>query len=305
MALMNKQFIRNIPSLTKNEQEQLADRHVLVAGCGGLGGYAIEYLTRLGIGKLTVADNDEFETTNLNRQLLATHDTLGKFKVFAAEARAKAINPNIAICPWHSRIDKNTADTAIHGTDLVIDALDNAEDRLILEEACARAEIPLIHGAVVGWLAQVMVVSPGSGSLRKLYANNAYSKSKSTLTVAPAFCAAIQVSEAIKILCGRSSDLEDKVLAVDLERLEWRVGDPKEQLFEPRQIKITVKQQCNSKELEVFENTTIRQALGTLLDIPRTSVLRNGISITEAEAETAAVENGDVFTIRRGIGVGG
>ena len=126
MALMNKQFIRNIPSLTKNEQEQLADRHVLVAGCGGLGGYAIEYLTRLGIGKLTVADNDEFETTNLNRQLLATHDTLGKFKVFAAEARAKAINPNIAICPWHSRIDKNTADTAIHGTDLVIDALDNA-----------------------------------------------------------------------------------------------------------------------------------------------------------------------------------
>ena len=251
---MKKQFSRNIPSLSREEQAQLMTRHVLVAGCGGLGGYVIEYLARLGIGKLTVVDLDSFEETNLNRQLLSTHDDLGRSKVFAAEARVKAVNPDTTVRPWPARLDAVTVDTAVAGKDLVIDALDNPEDRLLLADACGRAGIPLVHGAVAGWLAQIMVVTPGSGSLHKLYENNVVSQSKSTLVITPALCAAVEVGEAVKLLCGKSSELEDRVLVIDLNTLEQRICAPDEPLFPPRQIRVTVQQPGAKGEREVPEN---------------------------------------------------
>ena len=75
-----------------NQQEELGEKSVAVIGCGGLGGYAIEMLARVGVGHLRVCDGDAFAETNLNRQLLCTEDMLGKSKAEAAAERIRAVN---------------------------------------------------------------------------------------------------------------------------------------------------------------------------------------------------------------------
>ena len=134
----------------------------MVAGCGGIGNYVIEYLARAGVGRITAVDSDVFEESNLNRQLYATAATLGKNKVTAAAERVREIAPGTAFDFWLSRLRGSTAPSALRGKDLVLDALDSIEDRLMLEEACGEAGLYLVHGAVAGWMAQAMTVSPAA-----------------------------------------------------------------------------------------------------------------------------------------------
>ena len=81
---MDARFPRNIPALTEAECQLLQSKNVLVVGCGGLGGYILEYLARIGIGAIRCADGDRFDRSNLNRQLLCTEETLGKPKAATA-----------------------------------------------------------------------------------------------------------------------------------------------------------------------------------------------------------------------------
>ena len=89
MFELRERHSRNIPSLSIEEMEKLAESRVLVVGCGGLGGNIIEHLTRAGVGSLTVVDGDVFEESNLNRQLLSTSENLGQKKAAAAAERVK------------------------------------------------------------------------------------------------------------------------------------------------------------------------------------------------------------------------
>ena len=86
---MEERYSRNGGALSAEEQRQLADASVLVLGCGGLGGYVIELLARIGVGRIAAADGDVFCVSNLNRQLLCTEETLGMNKALAAEARVR------------------------------------------------------------------------------------------------------------------------------------------------------------------------------------------------------------------------
>ncbi len=83
--------------LSREENLMLRKKSAVVVGCGGLGGYIIEMLTRIGIGKLTVIDGDVFEDSNLNRQLLATPENLGTSKAAAALKRIQMINPDVQV----------------------------------------------------------------------------------------------------------------------------------------------------------------------------------------------------------------
>lgn len=220
---MEERYARNIPAISPEEQRLLKEKRVLVAGCGGLGGYLVETLTRLGVGEITVVDGDVFEPSNLNRQLLCTLPSLGQSKVLTAKERAQAVNPEVLLHAAEKYLDVSNAEELTAGQDLVLDALDSAPARLLLEEACTQSGVVLIHGAVQGWLAQVAVVPPGSGVLRRLYGERAGSGEKSTLPFTPPFCAAIQGAQAVELLCGRHSQLESKVLLADLRQLEWDV----------------------------------------------------------------------------------
>lgn len=209
----------------------LRDRSVLVVGCGGLGGYAIEYLARLGVGHITAVDGDVFSESNLNRQLLSTTDNIGRSKASEASARVSAIDPKIRFNAVAEFLSEENAAKLLQGIDIVIDALDNVGSRLVLEDACEAAGITIVHGAVQGWNLQAAVVAPGSRTLHKLYkadsqASRAQSdsaetpESKSCLCPTPACCAAIQVAEALKLLLGRESTLTGNMLFMDLQTME-------------------------------------------------------------------------------------
>ena len=220
---MNERYTRNIPAISVQEQSILHKKKVLVAGCGGLGGNIIENLLRLGIGEITAVDGDSFQSSNLNRQLLSSETAIGTSKAVAAQMRAAQVNSGIVLHAKEVYLDENNADELLKGQDLVIDALDNIHSRLILEDACAKAGIPLIHGAICGWQAQISTVLPGSNILHELYAGCPEATDKSTLAFTPALCAAVQVSEALKLLCGHSGDLENKLAVIDLRYMDWNI----------------------------------------------------------------------------------
>lgn len=125
--------------------ERLRRSHVAVFGLGGVGGYAVEALARAGIGKLTLVDHDTFSLTNLNRQILATQDTIGVSKVRTAEARIRAIDPATVVVARETFFLPDTAaDFDFSEYDYVIDAIDTVTGKLALVEACRNAGTPVI-----------------------------------------------------------------------------------------------------------------------------------------------------------------
>ena len=218
---MESRYERNIPAVSAEEQEILKHKKVLVAGCGGLGGYVLEYLARIGVGELTFADGDVFEASNLNRQILSSPDVLGRPKAQTALERIRRINPDIRTKVFDAFLNAENADEMVSGQDLVIDALDNVAARLLLEDTCARHQVTLVHGAIQGWAMQAAVIRPGEGVLHRLYGNEGASASKTSLSFTPAACAAVETAEALKLLCGRPSSLEGKLLRADLRTMEW------------------------------------------------------------------------------------
>lgn len=219
---MEGRYLRSLGALTPEELEKLRHSRVLVAGCGGLGGYLVELAARLGIGSLTVVDGDVFEAGNLNRQLLSTEALLGKNKARTAAARVQKVNSDVEVRAVEEYLTESNAAALVSGHDLALDALDSVEARKLLASACARENVPMVHGAVCGWNAQVCTVLPGSDILERVYANGA-SPDKSTLSFTPSLCASLQTAEAVRLLTGQPPALAEKLLLVDLRYMDWRI----------------------------------------------------------------------------------
>ena len=209
-------YARQLPILTEAGQRRLAEKRVLIVGCGGLGGHLAEHMVRLGVGHIRAVDPDVFEESNLNRQLLSTTPLLGASKAQAAAARARAIDPNVDFEAVPEAFTAENGDRLLGGCDLVLDGLDSVRDRLLLEAACARHDLPLVHGAVAGELVEAAVSPPGSGLLKTLYEGAPEPAMKATLAYAPACCAAIQSAQALRLLLGEEPPLWGKVLQLDL-----------------------------------------------------------------------------------------
>ena len=200
---MEERYIRNLGALTEDECALLRTKTVFVAGCGGLGGYLIEMLLRLGVGTILAADGDSFEASNLNRQLLSSPSALGKPKAGAAAERAALVNPDVRFVAIPEFVTKENAAELIRGCDAVLDALDNITARRILARACAEEGIPLVHGAICGWSAQAAAIMPGEDLIDRIYPEGARLGSKTSLSFTPPFCAALQVALCTRLLTGR------------------------------------------------------------------------------------------------------
>ena len=221
MAEVKERHSRNVPALSAEDMERIYRSRVLVVGCGGLGGNNIEYLTRAGIGFLRVVDGDAFAPSNLNRQILSTSAGLGMPKAIAAADRIKAIDPDVeaeAVCEY---LTKENAASLMAGVDLVIDALDNIDSRLILEDAAAEAGLTIVHGAIRGWDLQVMIVPPGSGLLHELYVAPPEKSVSPSLPVTPAACAAMQSAVALRLLTGKDTLGERTLLVGSLSDMSF------------------------------------------------------------------------------------
>ncbi|MCL2107493.1 MAG: HesA/MoeB/ThiF family protein [Oscillospiraceae bacterium] len=221
---MEQRYKGNLGAFTPEEIELLHTKKICVAGCGALGGHCLEQLARLGAGHLTAIDGDVFEPANLNRQLLALESNLGQPKAEAAKQRLARVNSLVEICARQVWITAQNAGQLLAGHDVVIDTSGDIKTRRVLIEACAELRIPLVIGALSGWNAQVCVVPPGSGAYDRLCPPDLEPPlPEGTPAFTPALTASLQVSEALKLLCGKGEALADRLLCVDLLRQEYGV----------------------------------------------------------------------------------
>ena len=223
---MLARYSRNIATLSIEENESLSQRKVCVIGCGGLGGYIIEMLGRLGVGHITAVDGDVFEESNLNRQILSDVEVLGVKKALIAQKRMSKVNPFVKVETVIERLTPANGKQILSGADVVVDALDNIESRLNLEALCEELNIPLVHGAIAGWYGQVSTILPGDKLLSRYYKSRdlqGTEKKYGNPSFTPAMVASIEVSEVLKLLIGRGELLSKKILFIDLLRQEYDV----------------------------------------------------------------------------------
>jgi len=213
-----ERYTRNKDSVTEQEQEKLAACRVFVAGCGGLGGYIIELLARVGIGKLTVADGDVFTESNLNRQLFCTMETLGKPKAASAAERVAIVNPLVTCEAISGFVTKENAGSLLAGHDIAVDALDSGAARAILFGAATRAGIPMVHGAIAGFLGRVSVIYPGDPAAATLLSGDGRGIEQETgnLSFTASCIASFQAAETVKCLLSKGQPLRNKTIEINL-----------------------------------------------------------------------------------------
>lgn len=211
-------YMRNMNAISPAEQLILLEARVGVCGCGGLGLHIMNHLARMGVGHLSVWDPDSFSESNLNRQLFAGYGNLGRGKVEVCRQHIQQINPAVTVTARKSLWEADR-ESLFTQQEVIADALDSIKPRLDLAQACAEAEIPLVHGAVAGWYGQVTVIMPGDDSLQILYRSSAgagIEQELGTLSFTPAVIASLQAAEVIKLLLGKETNLADEICMVDL-----------------------------------------------------------------------------------------
>lgn len=221
-----KRYLRNMNMLSPEENASLSKFKVCIVGCGGLGGYIIEMLARIGIGHLTVVDYDVFDETNLNRQLLSDIDSIGKPKALAAKDRINKINPLVKVEVINGMLTEENCSEILKGHNVIVDALDSIRTRLVVQKYADELNIPLVHGAIAGWFGQVTTIFPGDKTLDLLYYNNDRKGLEEDLgnpSFTPALIASIEVSEVLKILINRGELLRKKLLLINTLTQEYEV----------------------------------------------------------------------------------
>ena len=138
-------FSRTVLLLGKEAMQKLASARVAVFGVGGVGGYTVEALARSGIGALDIIDKDKVSVTNINRQIIATHKTVGKFKVDVAAERIKDINPDCAVTAHKLFYMPDTqGDIDFSKYDYIVDAIDTVTGKLTIIENAKKCGVPVI-----------------------------------------------------------------------------------------------------------------------------------------------------------------
>ncbi|WP_084252859.1 ThiF family adenylyltransferase [Devriesea agamarum] len=138
-------------------QRRLKNSRVAVVGAGGLGSPVLLYLAAAGVGHLTVIDADKVDDTNLQRQIIHGHDTLGTLKVDSAAARIAAINPLVTVSCIPQVLDSSNALDILAGHDVVIDGTDNFPTRYLVSDACEILDLPLVWGSILAFDGQLAV----------------------------------------------------------------------------------------------------------------------------------------------------
>lgn len=148
---MYNQFSRTELLIGKSGMEQMKNAKVIVFGVGGVGGYVVEALARSGIGTLALVDDDEVSLTNINRQIIATHSTIGKPKVQVAKERVLDINPEAVVHTYQTfYLPENAAQFHLEEYDYVVDAIDTVTGKIGLIVQAKEAGVPVISSMGAG-----------------------------------------------------------------------------------------------------------------------------------------------------------
>lgn len=215
-------------------QERLQGAKVVIVGCGALGTAQANALVRAGIGALRIVDRDYVEESNLQRQILFDESDAAENlpKAVAAERKLKRINSEVEVEGVVADLDSGNAEELLRGFQLILDGTDNFQTRYLINDVAVKLGVPWIYGAVVASYATSLTVLPGrTPCLACVFPEPPQGLHETCDTAgvigsAVAWAAAVQATEALKILVGREEDLHGSLVAYDIWKNRYQQVKP-------------------------------------------------------------------------------
>jgi adenylyltransferase/sulfurtransferase len=220
-------YSRNVmlPEVGLDGQARWRAARVAVVGAGGIGSAVLYYLAAAGVGQISIIDGDAVETSNLQRQILHDVHDLGRRKVESAWETLMALNPHCRLQVHDIRLDAANIRDILKENELVLDASDNFDTRLLVADCCWQNKITLISAAVGGFQGLLLVMDPGPGNpcYRCLLPQAPPPAPREGILGAVAgVMGCLQATEALKLLLGRKSDLTRQLLSYDALKCRFR-----------------------------------------------------------------------------------
>ena len=222
---MEERFARHyvLKEIGEEGQKKLLSSKVLLVGAGGLGSAAALYLAAAGVGTLGIADPDEVELANLQRQIIHDTERLGKNKALSAKESILKLNPEIHVNAYPFRLTTENISKMIEEYDFILDCVDSFGSKFLINDACVLARKPFCHAGVVRFSGQVMTYAPGRGPCLRCMLGNVPQKGEyplcktaGVLGAAVVVIGCLQAAEAIKYLVGAGELLTGRVFRIDL-----------------------------------------------------------------------------------------
>jgi molybdopterin/thiamine biosynthesis adenylyltransferase len=227
---MSERYSRQVlfPGIGKEGQEKISGKHVLIIGAGALGSGSAEILVRAGVGKITIVDRDYVEASNLQRQQLYTEEDVAEKlpKAAAAEKRLKAINSDVIIRSIIGDATPEVLEELIVGVDLMLDATDNFETRMAMNDIAQKYDVPWIYGACVGSFGMSFSIIPGKTPclnclLRTIPLQGMTCDTGGIISPAVQMVIAHQTAEALKILVEDWDAVRTSFVSFDVWRNQY------------------------------------------------------------------------------------
>jgi len=211
-----------VPEIGLEGQTKLLEAKVLLLGAGGLGSPTALYLAAAGVGTLGIVDDDVVDVSNLQRQVIHTTDRVGVAKVDSAEEQIKALNPDVDVRKYQTRLDASNIMEIIRDYDIVVDGVDNFPTRYLLNDASVRLQIPVVSAAILGFEGQLSVFHPYEGPCyRCLFPQPPPAElapscgANGVLGVLPGTMGLLQATEVVKLIIGAGEPLVGRLLMYD------------------------------------------------------------------------------------------
>jgi len=234
VSLSEEQTTRYSRHILLNEvgskgQRRLLDGRVLLIGTGGLGSPIALYLAAAGVGTIGIADADTVDLSNLQRQVIHATPDLGRPKVVSAKEKMEAINPDVTVIPYQTRVTAKNVAGMVADYDFVIDGTDNFAAKFLINDACVLAGKPFSHGGILKFDGQTMTVQPGQSPCYRCIFPEPPPKDlilpcsrAGVLGVLPGIIGTLQATEAIKYLLGTGELLTGRLLTYNALRMRFR-----------------------------------------------------------------------------------
>lgn len=234
MSFSNEQLERYSRHIILKEigakgQKKLLNAKVLIIGAGGLGAPAAMYLAAAGVGTIGIADADEVDLSNLQRQIIHATKNLGKPKVQSAKETMNELNPDVTVNTYHTFVTSENIREIIRDYDFIIDGTDNFPAKFLINDACVMEKKPFSHAGIIRFKGQLMTYVPGQGPCYRCVFKDPppkdavpTCKQAGVVGAMGGVIGSLQAMEAIKYIVGKGQLLTGSLLTYDALSMDFR-----------------------------------------------------------------------------------
>jgi len=210
-------------------QMKISNSRVLIIGAGGLGSPVALYLAAAGVGTIGIADADNVDLSNLQRQVIHFTEDVGTSKVGSAARKLKALNPEVRVVEYQEFLNASNIADIVREYDFVVDGTDNFASKFLINDACVLEGVPFSHGGILRFEGQTMTVKPGETACYRCLFNEPpppgsvpTCSSAGILGAIAGMLGTIQATEAVKFITGVGTPLYNSLLHFDAKKMDFR-----------------------------------------------------------------------------------